>query len=676
MFPSKKYPVPMAVVVWRRFLVFGLMFIMTGVATTKWIMSMPSDSSIYAKVVMIVLFALTFGWIALFFISSLLGFKELLFGRPAPGLKMPLKEAEMKTRTAILMPVYNEAPHQVMGNLLAIAHDLAATPYASCFDIFVLSDTTNPKCWVAEEAVWNKARAMMPKSIPLYYRRRVKNTARKSGNIEDFCKKWGSSYENMIVLDADSLMTAKAIVQMVFLMEANPDAGIMQAPPQSIKAKSLFSRIQQFANKLYGPIVTAGLCYWQMGDSNYWGHNAIIRVRAFMDCCGLPVLPGKAPFGGFILSHDFVEAALIRRGGWTTWLLSDVEGSYEELPPTMIDFAARDRRWCQGNLQHLKIMLSKKLHYISRIHFTIGIMSYLSSALWFLFLVTGLAVALGREFFPPTYFSQVRSLFPEWPIFDKMGTYFLFGFSLFMLLFPKILGLIVYKVKTKKTHGICKSVLLEMFFSALIAPIMMLFQSKFIWDIVTGHSVSWNTQNRGDNGTSWKDAFNRHMWHTFLGLITTLIVFLYVPALFYWILPVTVGLVLSIPLSVLSSRVSWGNWFKRYGFFLTAEEECLPNIISEAERYSKKLSEGKEKYDIRILIQNPALNFLHASLLDVNGPSPVWDNTMIEQASIKLENHINHQVDLDLTPEEEVCLLYSPEVLERGLIIWHLKQRV
>lgn len=176
--------------------------------------------------------------------------------------------------------------------------------------------------------------------------------------------------------------------------------------------------MQQFAGKVYGPIVAAGLAYWQVGDSNYWGHNAIIRVKAFMQCCGLPVLKGRAPFGGHILSHDFVEAALIRRGGWAAWLLPELKGSYEECPPTMIDFAIRDRRWCQGNMQHMKILVSKGLHPVSRVHFTIGIMSYLSSPIWLTFLLVGLMIALGREFFPPVYFPEVRTLFPTWPIFE------------------------------------------------------------------------------------------------------------------------------------------------------------------------------------------------------------------------------------------------------------------
>lgn len=173
--------------------------------------------------------------------------------------------------------------------------------------------------------------------LHIYYRRRAQNTARKSGNIEDFCNRWGAEYDFMLVLDADSLMTAETIVKMARLMEANPHAGIIQASPQMVNSTSMFARMQQFAGKVAGPVVGAGLAYWQAGNSNYWGHNAIIRTRAFIDCCGLPKLKGKGPFGGFILSHDFVEAALIARGGWSAWLLPELKGSYEECPPSMID---------------------------------------------------------------------------------------------------------------------------------------------------------------------------------------------------------------------------------------------------------------------------------------------------------------------------------------------------
>ncbi|MFR1032359.1 MAG: glucans biosynthesis glucosyltransferase MdoH [Alphaproteobacteria bacterium] len=323
----------------RRIKVFGLMFLSTLLATAKWVTVIPTDSTVFTKILMVSLFILTFAWIALFFWSSVFGFFELLAKRKVPGIVWVPESTPLKSRTAILMPVYNESPQSVFANLLAMANDLKKTGQARAFDIFVLSDTTNPKVWVEEEKIWLEAQKYMPDEIKLYYRRRVKNTARKSGNIEDFCNKWGAAYASMIVLDADSLMNGSTMLRMAQLMEANPKAGIIQAPPMTVNKNSLFARMQQFAGKVYGPIVSAGLAYWQVGDSNYWGHNAIIRVSAFIQCCGLPVLPGKAPFGGHILSHDFVEAALIRRGGWSAWLLPELKGSYEECPPTTIDFA-------------------------------------------------------------------------------------------------------------------------------------------------------------------------------------------------------------------------------------------------------------------------------------------------------------------------------------------------
>ena len=357
----------------RRVKVFGLMFVSTLLATIKWTYVIPTDSALLTKFLMVALFVLTFAWIALFFWSSIFGFFELLFRRGVPGITWVPEDTKLSTRTAVLMPVYNECSRDVFANLLAMADDLDKTGQGKSFDMFVLSDTTNPKLWVEEERCWLEAKKLMPETINLYYRRRAKNTARKSGNIEDFCVKWGCYYDFMIVLDADSLMNGKTMLKMAQLMENNQHTGIIQAPPMTVGGHTLFARMQQFAGKVYGPIVAAGLAYWQVGDSNYWGHNATIRVKAFMECCGLPVLEGKAPFGGHILSHDFVEAALIRRGGWSAWLLPELKGSYEGPPPTMIDFAGRDRRWCQGNMQHIKILLSKHLHPVSRIHSTIGI---------------------------------------------------------------------------------------------------------------------------------------------------------------------------------------------------------------------------------------------------------------------------------------------------------------
>lgn len=653
----------------RRIKVFGLMLISTLLATLKWTYVIPNDSSLFTKILMVSLFILTFAWISLFFWSSLFGFFELLFRRNVPGVRWVPLETRLSTRTAILMPVYNESSRDVFANLLAMGDDLNATGQAKAFDIFVLSDTTNPKVWVEEERCWLEAKKRMPESINLYYRRRAKNIARKSGNIEDFCVKWGSYYDYMIVLDADSLMAGETMLKMSQLMEANPNTGIIQAPPMTVGGHTFFSRMQQFAGKVYGPIVASGLAYWQVGDSNYWGHNAIIRVKAFMECCGLPVLSGKAPFGGHILSHDFVEAALIRRGGWSAWLLPELKGSYEGPPPTMIDFAGRDRRWCQGNMQHIKILMSKHLHPVSRAHFTIGIMSYLSSPIWLSFLLVGLAIALGRVIFPPVYFPEVRTLFPTWPIFDKIGTITLFIVSMFMLFFPKFLGLIIYYTQNKKTKGAFKSTMLEIVVSALSAPIMMMFQSKFVFEIFTGHSVGWSTQNRGDRGTSFKEAFGRHIWHTILGIVTTAVVILYAKQLFWWMLPITIGLMLSIPISMFTSRVATGRWAERHNYFLIPEEIDVPQIIQKATKYEKILADTEvERQGVELVVCDKIMNNLHIFMLPINGPTPEFGREISEKAQIKLDNFINYNVSMDLSKDEELSLLYNPDVLKKAAI--------
>lgn len=708
----------------RRRLLSTLVIVTVALGLLKWAAAMPSDITVWTRAAVIVLFVLTFGWIALYFWSSILGFSQLLKRARMPGITYPAdveaaldaeagiaaddlrarqnpaapKVREMASRirakTAVLMPIYNEEPAQVMARLLAIGEDLQQAGAGGRFDIFVLSDTTNPKIWVKEEKIWLEAKRILESGsfgaesrsdteaagrsggtaggagLHIYYRRRAQNTARKSGNIEDFCNRWGAEYDFMLVLDADSLMTAETIVKMARLMEANPHAGIIQASPQMVNSTSMFARMQQFAGKVAGPVVGAGLAYWQAGNSNYWGHNAIIRTRAFIDCCGLPKLKGKGPFGGFILSHDFVEAALIARGGWSAWLLPELKGSYEECPPSMIDFAARDRRWCQGNLQHIKVLISRGLHPVSRVHFLTGIMSYLSSPLWLLFLLAGLSMVLFREFIPPQYFGQTYSLFPNWPVFDKYGTIGLFVLSMAMLLVPKFLGLAAYLKgnawKNGRTDGVCgyvrsawnagKSLGLEIVVSTLMAPVMMLFQSKFVFDILRGKSVGWNAQNRGDEGTSWQTAWQIHKWHTVLGAVTALVVWKYAHVLFWWLLPITLGLVLAVPLSVISSRVSAGRWLRERGWFVIPEEICEPKVLARAKYWAGILAPFEAGNGGLAMLQNDrTLRMLHCRMLPVNGPAPEFAPDVAETADAKLADG---RLD-DLTRDEEMWALYE-----------------
>lgn len=656
-------------VIWRRIKLFGLVLICVVLATIKWATFMPTDVDVSLKIGLVFLFCITFAWISLFFWSGLFGFWEILRHRKMPGIKRVSEETKLSTKTAILMPVYNEDPTSVYANLLAMARDLSATGQGEAFDFFVLSDTTKPQVWVQEEALWLQTKKLFPKEINLYYRHRPKNIARKSGNIEDFCMRWGAKYDYMVVLDADSLMTGKTVVKMAQFMEVNTTTGIIQAPPMIINRHTFFARVQQFAGRVYGPIVSAGLAYWQVWDSNYWGHNAIIRTRAFMECCGLPVFPGQAPFGGHILSHDFVEAALIRRGGWLAWMLPELKGSYEECPPTMLDFVIRDRRWCQGNLQHLRILFSRKLHPVSRLHFTLGIMSYLSSPLWFLFLFLGLGIALWREFFPPEYFTDTKTLFPTWPVFDLIGTLVLFLLSMGMLFIPKILGGLVVLIQHRPLKefggffGLMKTLIVEFIFSALIAPIMMLFQSKIVLDILLGLDAGWNAQNRDETGTPWLVAIRRHFWHTVIGIGVSVIVYLYANSLFYWTLPITLGLIFSVPLSVWSSRESVGEWAKRHKLFIIPEEYQKPDILVKAEQAGAELQQvaPKEK-GVDLLKMNPVYQAMHVYMLSVNGPEPDFEMKTIRGVAQKIQGYAQSG-ELALTPDEEKYCLYHPEIL-------------
>ncbi|MGC1521309.1 MAG: glucans biosynthesis glucosyltransferase MdoH, partial [Steroidobacteraceae bacterium] len=358
---------------------------------------------------MIFFFAVSLGWIAFAAGSVLAG---------ASKRRDPRLGAERATLTALVMPIYNEDPLRTTAALQAMAEALARIDAHRGFEIAILSDSTNADAWIRESLSVQRLRTALSHIMPVWYRRRWQNIARKSGNLENFVTHWGGRYDHMIVLDADSLIDAPTLQRLVQAMQSDPDLGILQTAPQLIGATTFFGRLQQFAACVYGPVITRGLAAWSGDSGNYWGHNAIIRMSAFAQCCGLPQLEGRKPFGGFVLSHDFVEAALMRRGGWKVRMATDCGGSWEESPPSLIDIAVRDRRWAQGNLQHMKIIGSTGLSFISRLHLGVGIMSYLSSPLWLVMLGIGFALAIQSHLIRPEYFSHDFQLFPTWPRFN------------------------------------------------------------------------------------------------------------------------------------------------------------------------------------------------------------------------------------------------------------------
>jgi membrane glycosyltransferase len=481
----------------------------------------------------------------------------------------------------MLLPTYNEDAHRIMARLQAIHESVEETGVGARFDWFVLSDTTDPAIWIAEEASVLQLRQNCDTGR-LYYRHRADNTARKSGNIAEWVGRFGASYDHMIILDADSLMTGDTIVRLAAAMEHHPDVALIQTLPIVVNARSLFSRLQQFAGRLYGPLIAAGIAWWHGADGNYWGHNAIIRVRAFAQDAGLPELHGRKPFGGHILSHDFVEAALMRRAGWGIHMAPTLGGSFEECPPSLLDFAARDRRWCQGNLQHLAVLPARGLHWISRLHLVTGIGSYLTAPLWLLFLMLGILISLQAQFVRPEYFSEGFSLFPKWPAQDPVLAAWVFGGTMALLIVPKILAyvLLLTQRDNRRAFGGMRTlagIAVETLLAALIAPIMMIFQSAAVSEILLGRDSGWQVQRRDDGYVTRRELYRKYAAPTLCGVAMAISAYAVSVPLFLWMSPVILGLLLAIPLGFATSASSPPG-----GLFATPEETAPPRVLLRA----------------------------------------------------------------------------------------------
>jgi len=610
----------------RRTLFFSLVILTTFTALAMIASAFQQNGITPQELILLILYALLILWISNSFWTATIGFWILFWGGDRKSIsRLPPRASDRirdrtPARTALLMPIYQEDPTRVFAGLRAIYQSLLDTGRADEFEVFILSDSRDPDIWIEEEVNWYRMCCDFNAHNKIFYRNREKNIARKSGNIEEFCRRWGGRYRYMIVLDADSLMSGSTVIRMVDLMEAHPNVALIQSPPLPVNHKSLFARILQFASSLYGDVFAAGASFWQLADSNYWGHNAIIRIKPFADHCGLPKLPGREPFGGEILSHDFVEAALLRKAGWEVWLGFDLKGSYEELPPTLIDYAKRDRRWCQGNLQHLRMVFARGISGLSRLHFTMGIMSYLSSPLWFLFLlVTGFEAYVQSQTMPVYFFGD--NIFPVWPESYAVEMTTVLLVTLAMLFLPKLWGLILFLRRgQRKSYGgffrVLVSVALESIFSVLTAPVLMLYQTNFVLSILSRRSIGWPAQQRGDHRLSLKEATLAHGGQTLIGIAAGIVSYLYIPSFFWWFTPVLAGLVFAIPVSILSSSTALGLLAKRLGLFLTPDETEPPCVIRYLRaNLDRADSIDEADRDEQRKIADPAACALHVALL-------------------------------------------------------------
>lgn len=565
--------------------------------------------------------------IAVSFWTALMGFFLRMAGGDSLEITRELETGPNEDElplTAIVLPVYNEDPARVMAGLKATYESLERTGLLRFFEFFILSDTTDPDVWVREELAFVDARHEVSDPGRIFYRNRRQNIERKTGNIAEFCRSWGGRYKYMIVFDADSIMTGSSLVNMVRLMERNPWAGIIQAPPRPVNRQSLFGRVHQFAMHMYSSLFISGLNFWQGGAGNYWGHNAIIRIEPFIEHCHLPTLPGKPPLGGAILSHDFVEAAFMRRAGWRVHLASELGGSYEEMPATLVGYAARDRRWCQGNLQHGKLLFSPGLHFISRVHIWMGMMGYLASPLWLLMLVLTTVEGIRQAVTPHPYFSGSPTLYPNWPVSMEKPALTLFAVIMGFLLLPKFLSILA---QWRHAGGLTRfggklralgSVALEILLSTLLAPNLALLQSRFVVGILLGSNGKWEAQDRGDRGTTWREGIHRHWPATAIGIVWTVLLALTAPKLLVWFSPVLLGFWLAIPLSVWTSRAEAGLAARRAGLFLIPEEAQPPRILVDfhsALRDFESRSWCEPGDPLSRVLREPEVKEMHLALL-------------------------------------------------------------
>ncbi|MGA3142592.1 MAG: glucans biosynthesis glucosyltransferase MdoH [Verrucomicrobiota bacterium] len=623
---------------WRLFIFYSCALLLTGLVSMLFADLLWRTGWSASRTVLLVLFVILFLFIAIGCMHGVYGFVLRMFGddRCITRLKEYRGQSIAGISTAIVFPVYNEEVVRVCEGLRATYESLEKTGQLERFDFFILSDSTNPDKWIEEERCWYDLVHELDALGRIHYRRRLNNESRKSGNIRDFLNAWGRRYRYFMVCDADSVMRGKTLVDLVKLMETHPDVGLIQTVPAVVNAETLFGRIQQFANRLYAPLFIAGLNYWALDLGNYWGHNAIIRTEPFMQFCDLPQLPGRKPFGGQILSHDFVEAALMLRENWEIWFAYDLEGSYEETPQAMIENAQRERRWCQGNLQHGLVLFAKGLRGVSRLHLILGICGYLAGPLWLAFLLTFNWICW---FHKHTGLSDITVRAFTRSLGNFSGTahaLLIFVICMVAIMLPKALALIDLSYDSERRRafgGLARAttgVFCETIFSTLHAPLLMLWHTRFVVTNLLGVSVGWWPQKRAAGGTVWTYAIRRHWGHTLIGLVWGAFMWWLGPSLFWWFTPMLAGMILSIPLSVFTSRRSLGAQARKLGLFLTPEEIAPPPELV-ALRANMKVHEITEDTSPRRphtglaeAVLDPYVNAIHVSLLREKQLNPVY----------------------------------------------------
>jgi membrane glycosyltransferase len=563
----------------RRRALFAVLVVAT-MAAVLWLAAVAVPPYSVGAIAFLVLFTVTLPWSVVGFWNATIGFLIMRFCRDPAAAVNPLAasirgDEPVTASTAILMCIRNESPDQVTRNLQPLLDGLVQARVAHLFHVYVLSDSSDPGIIAAETSCFDAYTAKWQGTIPVTYRRRAVNTAFKSGNIRDFCDRWGKNHEFAITLDADSFMPAQAVLRLVRIMQANPTLGILQTLIVGLPSVSPFARVFQFGMRLGMRSYTLGGAWWQGDCGPYWGHNAILRLTPFITHCRMPVLPEGGPLGGHVLSHDQVEAALMRRAGYEVRVLPEEGLSWEENPPTLMEFSRRDLRWCQGNMQYWQLLSLPGLKPVSRFQLAFAILMYLGSPAWMALMALG-TVSLAISDTPST---------PSVPVKLDVGAA-LFAVVMLMTFAPKIASIIdvLLRHSARRSYGGAASFVLnlaiETLYMFLLSPIIALTHTIFLIRLfVFRRGGTWNSQMRESHAVPWRLALAKLWPQTIAGCTVMGVVATKAPGNIGFALMATSGLILAVPFAVATASPLVGTFLARIGIGRIPEEIEPPTAL-------------------------------------------------------------------------------------------------
>lgn len=553
----------------RRRLIVLTLNVVTWLALVAWMASILKIGGwTWLEVLVLACFAIGTPWSVLGFWNAVIGIIMLHARRGGVAEVAPFCAAgdlsrPLSVNTAVLMTLRNEDPARAVLRLKTVKSSLEATGEGDRFRYFLLSDSDRPDIVAAEE----RLAAALAADGRVVYRRRAANTGFKAGNIHEFCDTYGRDFDLILPLDADSLMTGRAIIRLARIMQAYPRLGILQSLVVGLPSAAPFARIFQFGMRLGMRTYTMGQAWWTADCGPFWGHNALLRTRPFAEFCKLPILPGAPPLGGHILSHDQVEATLMRRAGYEVRVVPIEDGSFEDNPPDALEFIHRDVRWCQGNMQYLKLLATPGLQPVSRFQLVWAILMFAGVPAWTLMIAALPLLTLD---------AQAAS---DFPVASAAALYVTF---LVMFLAPKIAGhldVALTKGEVARFGGPSRytlSAALELIFSFLQGAITSIRTSLFMAGLPFGYSIVWSGQKRDAHGVAWGAALKALWPQLVFGIVICGALLIISPTVLLWSLPLTAGYVLAVPFAVLTANPAIGRWMQKRGIAAIPEDFAPP----------------------------------------------------------------------------------------------------